>query len=269
MMCIRLLPYLILAGVILFSRPGYAEEVKKIQDNSFLLEEAYNQEDGVIQHIQVFQYLKKSKDWGYTFTQEWPVPKQAHQFSYVIPATHLHEGDNTGIGDIMLNYRYQAIMQKNIALSPRFSLILPTGDYKKGLGTDTVGYQVNIPLSVELSDKFVTHWNMGGTYTPRAKDSTGDKANVRGFNYGASLIYLATENFNLMLEAAGTSTETAQVNGVKTTESTFFINPGVRFAINCKSGLQIVPGLSMPIGIGSSEGEYGGLVYLSFEHPLF
>lgn len=96
---------------------------------------------------------------------------------------------------------------------------------------------MNIPLSVELSDKFVTHWNMGATYTPRAKDSAGEKSNVRGFNYGASLIYLATENFNLMLEAVGTSTETAQINGGKSTESTFFVNPGVRFAINCKSSL--------------------------------
>jgi hypothetical protein len=267
MMVLRVL--LVIAGLILCSSPGFAEEVKKIQDNSFLLEEAYNQEDGVIQHIQVFQYLKKSKNWQYSFTQEWPVPKQAHQLSYVIPVSHLHEGDNTGIGDVMLNYRYQAIFQDKIALAPRFSLILPTGDYKKGLGTDTVGYQVNIPLSVELSDKFVTHWNMGATYTPRAKDAVGEKSNVRGVNYGASLIYLATENFNLMFEAAGTSTETAQINGVKTTESTLFLNPGVRFAINFKSGLQVVPGLSVPIGVGPSEGEYGGLLYLSFEHPLF
>lgn len=72
-----------------------------------------------------------------------------------------------------------------------------------------------------------------------------------------------------MLEAAGTTTETVPKNGTTTTVSTFFINPGVRFAINLKSGLQIVPGLSVPIGIGSSEGEYGGLLYLSFEHPLF
>jgi hypothetical protein len=27
--------------------------------------------------------------------------------------------------------------------------------------------------------------------------------------------------------------------------------------------------ISMPIGIGPSGGEYGALVYLSFEHPLF
>lgn len=266
---IRQLPYLVLAGLILFSTPAFAEEPKKIQDNSFLIEEAYNQEDGVVQHISVFQYLKKSNDWQYSFTQEWPAPKLAHQLSYTIPITHLHDGDTTGLGDILINYRYQAIMQDKIALAPRFSIILPTGDYKKGLGTDTVGYQVNIPLSVELSDKFVTHWNMGATFTPRAKDAAGEKSNLRSFNYGASLIYLATENLNLMLEAVGTSTETAALNGVKTTESTFFVNPGLRYAINFKSGLQVVPGISMPIGIGPSDGEYGGLLYLSFEHPLF
>lgn len=265
----KVLPYFVLAGFILLSRSGFAAEIKKIQDNSFLLEEAYNQEDGVVQHISVFQYLKKSKDWQYTFTQEWPVPKQTHQFSYTVPVTHLHDNDSTGVGDILLNYRYQSILQDRIALAPRLSLILPTGDYRKGLGTDTVGYQVNIPLSVELSDKLVTHWNMGATYTPSAKDSAGDKANIRGFNYGASIIYLVNENFNLMLETAGTTTETVPKNKITTTESTFFINPGVRFAINLKSGLQIVPGLSVPIGIGPSEGEYGGLLYLSFEHPLF
>jgi hypothetical protein len=110
---------------------------------------------------------------------------------------------------------------------------------------------------------------MGATYTPHAKSTAGEKANIRGTNYGASLIYLVNENFNLMLEAAGTSTDTSIIKGEKTTENTLFINPGVRFAINFKSGLQIVPGLSVPIGIGPSEGEYGGLLYLSFEHPLF
>jgi hypothetical protein len=253
-----------------------AEEAKKLQDNSFLLEEAYNQEDGVVQHIQMFQYFKKSKDWLYSFTQEWPVPKQAHQLSYSIPVSKLNSNDafgnntsETGVGDVMINYRYQAIFKDHIALAPRFSLILPTGDYKKGLGNDTVGYQVGIPLSVELSDKFVTHWNLGWTYTPGAKDNSGLKSDLRSVNYGASLIYLATENFNLMLETVGTTTETSPGTGPKSLNSTFFIYLGVRFAINYKSGLQIVPGFSIPIGMGPSGGEYGGLLYLSFEHPLF
>lgn len=52
---------------------------------------------------------------------------------------------------------------------------------------------------------------------------------------------------------------------------TYFLwnKPGVLFAINCKSGLQIIPGFSIPIGIDPSEGEFGAPVYLSFEHPLF
>jgi hypothetical protein len=247
-----------------------AEETKKIQDNSFLVEEAYNQEAGVVQHIQSFMYLKKSKSWLYTFTQEWPVPKETHQLSYTIPVAHMSDPENSsGFGDIALNYRYQAVLKDHIALSPRLSVILPTGDYKKGLGTDSVGLQTNIPLSVELTDKFVTHWNLGATYTPRSKEPGGAKADTTAFNYGASLIYLATENFNLMLEAAGTSGESVQPGGSKQQVNTFFINPGVRFAINFTSGLQIVPGISMPIGVGPSAGEFGGLAYLSFEHPLF
>ena len=38
---------------------GFSEETRKIQDNSFLLEEAYIQEPVVIQHIQTFQYKEK------------------------------------------------------------------------------------------------------------------------------------------------------------------------------------------------------------------
>lgn len=248
---------------------GIAEESKKIQDNSFLLEEAYNQEAGVVQHIQSFMYMKKSKDWVYTFTQEWPVPDETHQLSYTIPVVHLTAPSSaSGIGDIALNYRYQAILKDNIALSPRLSVILPTGDYTKGHGAGSAGLQTNIPLSVELSDKFVTHWNIGATYTPHSKDPGGARANTTGYNYGASLIYLSREKLNLMLEAVGTTSEMIQPDGSKLREKTFFINPGVRFASNYSSGLQIVPGISIPIGIGPSARKYGILFYLSFEHPF-
>lgn len=267
-MCIRKIIYVL---VFAMGAPlqSVAEETKKIQDNSFLLEEAYNQEAGVVQHIQSFMYLKKTKDWVYTFTQEWPVPDEKHQLSYTIPVVHLTDPANgSGVGDIALNYRYQAILKDRLAFSPRVSVILPTGDYKKGYGTGATGIQANLPLSVELSDRFVTHWNLGGTYTPHSKESGGARADTVGSNYGASLIYLANENFNLMLEAAGTSAELVQPDGSKRREKTFFINPGVRFASNFASGLQIVSGVSLPIGVGPSSGKYGILFYLSFEHPF-
>lgn len=46
------------ASVLLGHSGVLAEEPKKIRDNSFLIEEAYNQESGVIQHIQTFLYTR-------------------------------------------------------------------------------------------------------------------------------------------------------------------------------------------------------------------
>ena len=246
----------------------HAEEAKKIQDNSFLVEEAYNQEAGVVQHIQSVMYNQKTKDWFYTFTQEWPVPDETHQFSYTIPVTRQASPGTTGFGDIVLNYRYQAVLKEHVAFAPRLSVILPTGDYKKGLGAGAAGIQTNLPLSLELTEKFVTHFNVGATYTPDSREPGGAKANTIGTNYGASLIYLATENFNLMLEAVRTTTELVRPDGSKERDTVTLINPGVRFAINFQSGLQIVSGLSLPRGIGSSSGIKGVLLYLSFEHPF-
>jgi len=237
---------------------------ERIEDNSFLLEEAYNQEPGVIQHISAFQYMK-DKTWSYSFTEEWPVTGQTHQLSATIPVLN---ADETGFGDILINYRYQAILKERLAFSPRVSLILPTGNYKKGLGNGVPGYQVNLPLSFICSQKLVTHYNIGATLTPSAKDLSGNRSDNTSINYGTSAIVLLSETFNLMFEVAGNS---AYVNpeGFKVEKSnSLFLNPGFRYAVNCKSGLQIVPGFAVPIGVGSSNGQYGFFAYLSFEHPL-
>ena len=104
--------------------PPPGDKAPPIQDNSFLIEEAYNQEDGVVQHINTFQ-RQKNGDWVYTFTQEWPIGGLAHQFSYTIP---LRRADsNIGFGDLALNYRYQLMGDGDsaLAVSPRVSLLLP------------------------------------------------------------------------------------------------------------------------------------------------
>jgi hypothetical protein len=72
-----------------------------------------------------------------------------------------------------------------------------------------------------------------------------------------------------MLETVGYTTS-IKISGSNTTTSrSLFISPGFRYAINFKSGLQIVPGLAIPIGFGSSKGASGLFAYLSFEHPLW
>lgn len=257
------------ASALALGTSSHAAEVKKIQDNSFLVEEAYNQEAGVVQHIQTFMYMKQSKDWSYSFTQEWPFHDQTHQLSYTIPLLRLKDASSgNGVGDIALNYRYQAVSNDRVAFSPRLSLVMPTGDYTKGRGAGGLGLQTNLPLSLELSDRVVTHWNLGLTHTPKSRASNGTKAGTTGVNYGASVIYLASEGFNLMLEAVGASSQVVQTDGSRSKDRSFFLNPGMRFAHDFSSGLQIVSGVSVPIGVGPSSGQSGLFLYLSFEHPF-
>jgi hypothetical protein len=52
-----------------------------IQDNSFLIEEAYNQDPGVVQHINTFLRDLRTRQWFATFTQEYPVGGISHQLS--------------------------------------------------------------------------------------------------------------------------------------------------------------------------------------------
>jgi len=264
--------YLILSSclALFYINPAFTQTANKfdferIEDNSFLIEEAYNQDPGVIQHISAFQYMK-DKTWLYTFTDEWPVPGRNHQLSTTIPVLN---NDETGLGDIALNYRYQAVFKKRFAFSPRFSLLLPTGNYKKGLGEGVPGYQLSLPFSYLLSRKIVTHYNLGVTFTPNAKKADGSQFDQVIYNYGLSIILLLNKNFNFMFEAVGNTTFIKTKNtGTKTTNS-LLINPGFRYAINYKSGLQIVPGIAVPIGLGTSKGELGIFAYLSFEHPLW
>jgi hypothetical protein len=60
---------------------------KGIQDNSFFIEEAYNQEPGVVQHIfnLPIDFTNGAREIAPSFTQEWPVFSQIHQFPYTIP----------------------------------------------------------------------------------------------------------------------------------------------------------------------------------------
>ena len=59
-----------------------SESPFKIEDNSFLVEEAFNQEAGIFQNI--FGAARVGGKWATAFTQEWPVVSQTHQLSYTV-----------------------------------------------------------------------------------------------------------------------------------------------------------------------------------------
>ncbi len=244
-----------------------ASDPAPIQDNSFLIEEAYNQEPGVIQHISGFN-RSSGGAWAYSFTEEWPVLGQTHQASVTFNYVQVAPGTR-GVGDLALNYRWQAMGngEAPVAVAPRLTLLVPTADAARGLGNGSMGVQVNLPVSVALSGSFVSHVNVGGTYVPSARASAGGHGDLTSFSIGQSFVWLAHPRVNLLVEALYTKTEIAARAGVERSE-TLTVNPGVRAAIDFASGLQIVPGLSVPIGIGPSHGDAAVFFYLSFEHPF-
>jgi hypothetical protein len=241
---------------------------KGIQDNSFLVEEAYNQEPGVVQHIinVPVAFTGREKEISPTFTQEWPVFSQTHQFSYTIPYTFVEDGGSEGgFLDIRLNYRFQAVMEtdRTPAFAPRFSFVLPTGDADKGFGHDRLGYETNLPFSKIVSDRWTLHFNAGGSVFPDVKGH-----DLWNYNLGASAIFAVSKDLNLMLESVVGWNEDIDAARRLSRTTAALISPGARYAFNLPNDLQVVVGAAVPIGITSDSPDWGFFFYLSFEHPF-
>ncbi|MGV3533946.1 MAG: transporter [Chthoniobacteraceae bacterium] len=238
-----------------------------IQDNSFLVEEAYNQEAGVVQHIFLVggsvDQLRgpDERELSLEFTQEWPLFSQAHQVSCTLPYHFLESDGSTEnvLGDIVLSYRYQALFESDgwPAFAPRVSLILPTGEG----ADDGIGYEVNLPFSKVLSNRWSAHLNAGATWLPDMQDES-----LMSYSLAGSFIYAISRDFHVLLEAVGAWDEEGLDGGGTRRDFSAIVSPGVRYAFNLKDDVQIVAGVAAPIGLTGSAPDYGILLYLSVEH---
>ena len=242
-----------------------AQHKFEITDNSFLVEEAFNQEPGVVQNI--FAWTRdRDGGWAATFTQEWPAPNMAHQFSYTIPVEG--HGPSRGLGDVLLNYRYQLMREGpgRPAIAPRVSLILPTGHEADGLGNGVLGWQVNMPFSKQFGDVYL-HANAGLTWLPGValipNVSTGS---LTSSQLAGSAIWRVAPMFNLMLETvAGFQESVEELAPVRTRSMT--ISPGFRRGWNT-GARQIVVGAALPITRESDATTAALLLYASYELPF-
>lgn len=279
-----LLLNLVCAVLIVFSaiaaRGAEPAPIDGISDNSFLIEEAYNQEPGVVQHIfnGVYSSDPKRRGWTFNFTQEWPVTSEEHQFSYSIPSFHTREeGERlSGAGDVLLNYRYQLLEEASDmpAFAPRFSLILPTGNRNKGTGNGVVGYQWSLPFSKKLPPRFAAHANLGLTYLPGVRLPLGagglsSRRSLVSYNLGASAVFAFSPRVQMLLEWVGNFAEGLNGDGKKERDFISMISPGIRASVIDREGLQTVVGVGLPIGVTRAADNVGVFLYLSVEHKLF
>jgi hypothetical protein len=240
-----------------------AEGQTVIRDNSFLIEEAYNQEKGVVQHIFTSQFNNRFNKTEGAFSQEWPVGSEKHQFSYTLPFGYENQFI---LHDLEINYRYQLVSGSKLFIAPGLSLILPTGNTRLPGEDGTAGYQISLPLSFEINPTFALHANLGTSSGWQAATSTMHSVKSETTSYGASLIYYLASNVNLMLETLHSFSVNEKRAEVPEVIRSTIVNPGVRFAFNFSSGMQIVPGFSTPYDILSKENFY--FLYLSVEHPF-
>lgn len=262
--------------------PAQAPPIDGISDNSFLIEEAYNQDQGFIQHVFSATYTndRRRRGWAFSFTEEWPFFSEDHQISLTIPSYHRRERgqQQNGLGDIQLAYRYQLLQEGDdvAAFAPRFSLILPTGNRDKRTGDGVVGYQWNLPASKKVSPRAALHGNLGLTYLPQVRarlDLPGrplsPKRSLVSYNLGGSAIYALTSRIHLMLEWIGMSEQSLDDRGKRERQFKSFLSPGLRAAVVDAESAQSVLGLGLPIGLNHRSENYGAFFYFSLEHKIF
>jgi DtxR family Mn-dependent transcriptional regulator len=242
----------------------------EILDNSFLVEEAFNQEAGVFQNI--LTMFRGGEAWDVGFTQEWPLGTQRHQLSYPVPFAGTT--GVRGLGDVMINYRYQALTEtaSRPAFSPRISIILPSGDEHRGLGTGRVGWQMNLPVSKQCGD-FYVHANGGATWLraaiglPPPGGGVTSTTTLLTPHLSASVIRRLKPMLNALVEAVFESTELS--TGTQTTlrEGTFTLSPGARGGWNLGDH-QLVLGVAVPVTWAGGTSETGVFGYFSYELPF-
>jgi len=241
-----------LTFISILTTVGYAQTKPApkfgILDNSFLVEEAFNQEAGIFQNIFAFT---RSQDgaWQGAFTQEWPVMSIRHQLSFSMPFSYA-EGDSAA-GDLAVNYRFQLWEEsgKRPAFAPRITVQLPTSSEHSW--PDGVSWQVNLPFSKQIAGVYF-HANAGGTF-----ESDGNTPFLAG-----SAIVAVVPMFNLMFEAL---VQSAPGDGDER-EVVRIFSPGFRVGWNL-GDTQLVAGVAVPITRGAGR-DTAVLGYLSYELPF-
>ena len=251
-----------------------------IEDNSMFIEEAFNQEKAIIQHISNFIFDDlNGGDFVYGYTQEIPLAGDKHQLSFTLNYSVLDQPipgfPAYGFGDILVNYRPMLFDKNDWALViPRFTLIVPTGSAKGGLGDGAWGSQFNLAVTKRLNSKITTHWNAGWTHFAKkdiyGEDGSGntvlvDEKSQNFYNVGLSGIYLVSDGFNLMVEALSSFESESDASGNTERYVSSIINPGFRTAFSIGK-VQIVPGLGVPLFFTDNKFQRsGGFIYLSIE----
>jgi len=173
----------------------------------------------------------------------------------------------THFGGVLVNYRMQMFAEgrRRPAFSPRFSVILPTGqDIDE---SDRPGLQFNLPLSKQFGD-FYVHVNAGATWLYGATAGETSRTNLTSPVYAGSVIWHTRPYLNLMLESVLTMQETVIDEDTTRAQRIATFAPGIRGGWTV-GDRQVVLGGAVPVTLAEGEARSTAfLLYFSYELPF-
>lgn len=165
-----------------------------IQDNGFFVDGAFTQEEGFVQHT--FK-LKKTFNggWQSVVEEEIPLGSEKHELGITMPTSGFTSGENgrvRGFGDLEIEYRYRLVggESSRVTIAPTFGVSLPTGSYKRELGSGSYGTETSLPVSIAFTKRFMTNSKVAVSFIPRARNAEGDRAFVTNYEVGQSFVWL-------------------------------------------------------------------------------
>jgi hypothetical protein len=237
----------------------WRNEPMSIEDNSFLLEEAFNQTPGVIQCTAI-NHIKRGVA-ELNFECEMPMKGELHQLSVSVPAKVFQS--TVGLEDIMISYRPLVFGRHRwVMATPRLSVILPSGKASRGFGNGLWGIECNVALTKQLSRRLISHVNLRSSSFLKNLMHESQQNRFHYQSAGTSLIFAAAKGFDLMAEV----TTSNEGPGFSRASSWNFIgNPGFRFCLKINEFL-VVPGISTPLALLSGRPTLSQvLFYISIE----
>jgi hypothetical protein len=251
------------------TRPAAGEEaeerIRNLEGNSFLVEEAYNMEEGRVAHTATWARDRSTGAWMGSLAQDWAVGSEAHQLGYAV--CFGRQGAAAGLGDVTFNYRYQLIDDERVLTSaPRLSLLLPAGDPRRGLGAGGLGLAANLPVSLRVADWLAAHSNVGGSLTPAGRDGAGQPTRAWALALGQSVVLAPSRFANLLVEAQWVRGEVVAAGQARRADA-LLLSPGLRAGLDVGT-VKAVFGIAAPIGLGPSRGQVSVIGYFSLDTPF-
>lgn len=247
------IPRIVLPALLAVAPPLAAQEdPPAIEVSGFLVEEAYNQEPGQVQQIAGARAMRGGA-WSADYTQEWPLFSERHQLDLEAGVAH-----HDGLSSLGAGYRYLLMGDEDapLAVSPGVEVA-----WGREEAEDEWELELALPASVRLADGLTSNTSLGVSFP------LGEEDGEPGYTAGQGLFWRATPRLNVVVEATWSRGESL-FGEVEAEEESVVVSPGLQYALVLGEGLQVVPGIAVPIGVGPSEGQRAVLLYFSVEHPF-